>query len=147
MRCKILNTRDIELCSREWMLLKTTIPCSISAMVVPTGWLGFWSLSFSNEVCTTPLPASTKNPSSWYSTDDGGLKGMGMASLRTSSTSAPPSISTTSVGWTLSVCPPGPPFSLSSVGMFWMCAESSNALSAPVAAPLSPPIMCVRPMG
>ena len=142
------STRPMALCRRLWMALNTTMPCSMRASVVPTGALAPPSEMSSMVVRTTPLPASITKPRSWKSTGLGGLKGSGIASLRTSSMLRPPSISSTCVGWMLSVWPPRvPPLSFSIVGAFWMCALSMSARRAPVAAADRPPIICGRPMG
>ena len=147
-RCNTLSMRAMASCRRAWMALKTTMPCSSLASVVPTGALGLLSAMSSSVVRTTPCPASTKKPRSWYSTAEGGLKGSGIAILRMSSMLRPPSISSTCVGWMLRDCPPRePPLSLSMVGALLMCALSSRARRAPVAAALRPPIMCGKPMG
>ena len=130
------------------MALNTTMPCSILASVVPTGALALPSAMSSMLVRMTPLPASTKKPSRENSTGDGWLYGSGMISLRMSSAAMPPSISITCVGWISRLCPPLlPPLSLSMVWLLLMCALSSRARSAPVAAAARPPTMCGRPIG
>ena len=96
---------------------------------------------FSSDVVTTPLAASVNQPSKLNSTLDGGLNGIGIAILRTSSTPGAPSISITCVGSILSLCPPmRPPLSLSIVWLLLICAASSRARREPVRAALRPPI-------
>ena len=98
------------------MLENTLAPCSIRAWTVPTGILLFASPIFSSAVVTTPLAAVVNQPISSSKTEDGGLNGIGIAILRTSSTPGAPSISTTCVGSIRSLCPPmRPPLSLSIV--------------------------------
>ena len=98
-------------------------------------------------VLTTPLAASVNQPSSWNRTVDGGLNGIGMANLRTSSTPGDPSISTTCVGSMRSVWPPiRPPFNFSIVIELLTCAVSINARNEPVNAAAKPPIKCGIPI-
>ena len=124
------------------------MPCSMSASVVPTGWLGPISPSLSKLVRTTPLPASTRKPRSCISTGLGWLYGSGITALRMSSIPSGASISLIAAGSMVMLWPPFPAERIrSSVWLLLMWAASSSARSAPVLAPDRPPIMCGRPIG
>ena len=144
MICKDLAC---ERCKRAWIEEKTLAPCSMRAWVVPTGMLFVASPIFSSAVVTTPLAAFVSQPSKSNKTLDGGLNGIGIAILRTSSTPGAPSISTTWVGSIRSDCPPmRPPLSLSIVWLLLIWAASSRARKEPVRAAERPPIRWGNPI-
>ncbi len=146
-RCSTLSSLPIVLCRRLWIAEKTTICCSMRAMIVPTGTLAL-SLASSSVVLTTSLPLSTRNCINSSSTWLVGLTGVGMKVLRMSSCMIPPSISFVWPASTRTDWPPtGPDLRCTPPGKLLMRAESSSARSAPVAAAAIPPKTWGAPIG